>query len=183
MKKAGFLLGLGIITISFLWCTIFNKDPLRSSMKLTSPAFKDGDTLPQKYTCDGGDVNPPLQWHDIPASTKSFVVIVDDPDAPQKTPWVHWILFNIPASVRSLDENVSVDTLKGAQQGLTSNKDRRFHGACPPHGHGIHHYYFKLYALDTMIQVPHGDSKEDILEAIKDHIVAQAQLMATYQRD
>lgn len=107
---------------------------------------------------------------------------MDDPDAPatKPEPWVHWIVFNIPSSVTQLNENVAVTTIKGAKQGMTSSGKSEFHGACPPSG--VHRYYFKLYALDTMLDLPAGVSKKDLLTALKDHILAQAELMATYER-
>ena len=151
-------------------------------MKLMSPAFNNGEALPKKYTCDDKNVNPPLRWESAPAGTKSFALIMDDPDAPatKPEPWVHWVVFNIPSSYTKLDENVALHTINGAKQGLTNSGKSEFHGACPPSG--AHRYYFKLYALDTMLDLPDGVSKKDLLNAMKNHILAQAELMATYER-
>jgi len=180
MKKFVFaLVALGIATYLF-----FNYNKIQSKggrMLLMSSAFKNGENLPKKYTCDGQDVNPSLQWENAPAGTKSFALIVDDPDAPNGV-WVHWIVFNISPSISKLDENVSIDKLSGVKQGSNSSNKISFQGACPPKGHGVHHYNFTLYALNTIVNLQEGCSKSDLLNAIEDHVLEKVQIMATYER-
>ncbi len=150
-------------------------------MKLTSPAFEEGGKIPPQYTCDGKDISPPLQWSEVPAGTKSFALICDDPDAPMGT-WVHWVIFNIPDSVRQLPEAVpTTEHLKdGSMQGTNDFKRSGYGGPCPPGG--THRYYFKLYALDTVLNLKAGATKAQLLEAMKGHILAEAQLMGKYGR-
>lgn len=150
-------------------------------MKLTSSAFQHGQMIPQQYTCDGRDISPPLTWSDPPQGTQSFALIADDPDAPRGT-WVHWVVWNIPATARSLEENVpkreSLET--GARQGMTDFKKIGYGGPCPPSG--THRYFFKLYALDTTLKLPSSTTKADLEKAMQGHILEQAELMGTYQR-
>lgn len=151
------------------------------SMELKSRAFQAGGMIPAQYTCDGQDISPPLHWSDPPAGTVSFGLISDDPDAPMGT-WVHWVAWNIPATVRSLEENVPNTTSlqDGTKQGTTDFHRVGYGGPCPPSG--IHRYYFKLYALDTTLNLPSGTTKKDLELAMHDHILAQAELMGTYRR-
>lgn len=146
-------------------------------MKLTSPAFSHNGAIPSQYTCDGAGVSPALQWSDEPEGTKSFAIIVDDPDAPTKT-WVHWVVFNIPNTVRSLAEGVSTaDFTSGATD---FNGKQTWGGPCPPSG--THHYQFTLYALDTNLDLPAGATKEQLIKAMQGHIIEQATLVGTYQK-
>lgn len=149
--------------------------------KITSPAFETNQAIPAKYTCDGDDLSPALGWSGVPQKTKSFVLIVDDPDAP-KGVFTHWILANIPATVHELVEGFSPNDLKaqGVVVGTNSFGTKRYGGPCPPSG--SHHYHFKLYALDTILTVDDGISKEKLLTALSGHILAQAELVGTYQR-
>ncbi len=147
-----------------------------SSMKISSPAFENNQFIPVKYTCDGEDINPPLQIENVPQGTKSLVLIVDDPDAPMGV-WSHWVLFNINPSVQFIDENSSPE---GAVEGLNDFKKHSYGGPCPPSG--THHYYFRLYALDTTLDLSSEASREDVLKAIKDHILGSAELIGLYQR-
>jgi hypothetical protein len=157
------------------------------SLQLTSPAFAEGKPIPRKYTCEGSDVSPPLRWSGAPANTKSFALIADDPDAPDprapKMVWVHWVIFNIPASASELPENVAkTPTLPdGARQGTNDFRRVGYGGPCPPPGEP-HRYFFKLYALDTVLDLKPGATKPELLKAMEGHILAQAQLMGTYQR-
>jgi len=150
-------------------------------MELKSVAFETGALIPGEYTCDGEDISPPLNWSDPPAGTKSFALISDDPDAPVGT-WVHWVIWNIPASVRSLDENLlKKDSLpNGARQGTTDFRRVGYGGPCPPSG--THRYFFKLYALDTMLNLPSSTTKKDLERAMQQHILGQAELMGKYRR-
>ncbi len=150
-------------------------------MKLTSPAFDDGGMIPSKYTCDDINVSPPLKWETAPPGTKSFAVICDDPDAPVGT-WVHWVIFNIPPDVQELPENVPPDkTLKnGAIQGKNDFRKLGYGGPCPPGG--THRYYFKLYALDMELNLSSGILKVDLMGTMRNHILAECQLMGKYKR-
>lgn len=151
------------------------------SIKLTSPAFSEGSMIPSKYTCDGENISPPLQWDKVPDGTKSIALINDDPDAPMGT-WVHWVIYNIKPDTRELTEKIPLDKeLKnGARQGLTSFKKIGYGGPCPPGG--IHRYYFKLYALDSAVNPAGNAGKDELLRAMQGHIIGQGQLMGRYQR-
>ncbi|NOX87639.1 MAG: YbhB/YbcL family Raf kinase inhibitor-like protein [Calditrichaeota bacterium] len=151
------------------------------TMKLTSSVFEEGSMIPSKYTCDGADVSPPLAWSDVPDKTKSFALISDDPDAPMGT-WVHWVIYNIPDSVRQLPEGVPADEkLKnGAVQGTNDFRRIGYGGPCPPSG--VHRYYFKLYALDTMLNLKPGATKAELLKAMEGHILGKTELMGKYSR-
>lgn len=143
-------------------------------MHLTSSVFEDKSNIPSKYTCDGENISPPLEWDDVPEDTKSFVLIVDDPDAPMGT-WVHWVVFHIPGASRELPENASV-----TRQGTTSFGNSAYGGPCPPSG--VHRYYFKLYALDTDLDLPSSITKDRVLDAMEGHVLAEAELMGRYER-
>jgi Raf kinase inhibitor-like YbhB/YbcL family protein len=152
---------------------------------LTSPAFAENGAIPKQYTCEGADISPPLQWSNAPQGTKSFALILDDPDAPDpKAPrmtWVHWVVQNIPASAQSLPEGAAQHGMPaGAMQGLNDWKRTGYGGPCPPIGR--HRYVHKLYALDTVLSGPERPTKEQLMQALQGHILAQAQLIGTYQK-
>ncbi|GIV52417.1 MAG: hypothetical protein KatS3mg038_2938 [Candidatus Kapaibacterium sp.] len=153
-------------------------------MELRSPAFPHNGAIPRHYTCEGADVSPPLQWHGIPAGTQSLALIVDDPDAPdprapQRT-WVHWVLFNIPPTTTALPEGIPRDQLpRGTREGINDWKRTGYGGPCPPIGR--HRYFFKLYALDTLLSVE-KPTKAELEAAMRGHILAEAVLIGTYQR-
>ena len=151
-------------------------------MKLASNAFREGQAIPTKHTCDGADVSPPLTWTDAPAGTKSFALICDDPDAPVGT-WVHWVIYGLPAAAKELSENVATsDTLpNGAKQGLNDFRRVGYGGPCPPPG-GPHRYFFILYALDTEPSLKPRATKQELLRVMEGHILAESQLMGTYRR-
>jgi hypothetical protein len=150
-------------------------------IKVTSSAFEDGGLIPAKYTCDGEDISPPLQWAGVPEGAGSVALICDDPDAPMGT-FVHWVLFNLPATTTELAEDVPADkTLpNGARQGITDFGRIGYGGPCPPSG--THRYFFKIYALDTELALKAGASKREMLRAMEGHILAQGQLMGKYRR-
>jgi len=152
------------------------------SIQLTSSAFAEGKPIPAKYTCDGGDVSPPLKWSAVPDGTKSLALISDDPDAPVGT-WVHWVVYNIPPDTTELAEGVPKSEVltNGATQGMTDFKRIGYGGPCPPRG-GPHRYFFKLYALDTALNLKPGAAKQELLRAMEGHILAEGRLMGTYQR-
>ena len=150
---------------------------------LISTAFEQGDPIPAKYSCDGNDISPSLAWGDPPAGTKSLTLIMDDPDAPVGT-WDHWILFNISPDLRELEENLPV-TGKNQDPGsifVGNNSWGRaeYGGPCPPSG--THRYFFKLYALDTTISLLPGATKQELLNAMDGHILAETGLMGTFSR-
>jgi len=153
----------------------------KMSIKITSSVFEDNGLIPAKYTCDGADISPPLRWEGVPEGTRSIALICDDPDAPMGT-WVHWVLFNLPAETKELAENVPTDgTLtNGAKQGITDFGRTGYGGPCPPGG--THRYFFKIYALDTEIDLTPSATKNDLLKAIEGHILGQGQLVGKYKR-
>jgi Raf kinase inhibitor-like YbhB/YbcL family protein len=144
-------------------------------MSLTTPAFNHEQAIPVKFSCDGENLSPDLDWFGTPKGTKSLALILDDPDAPVGT-WVHWVLFNIPADIPGLQEGITGVGVDG-----NNSWDRTgYEGPCPPGG--THRYFFKLYALDLLLELATGASKEALLEAIDGHILGQAELMGTYSR-
>jgi Raf kinase inhibitor-like YbhB/YbcL family protein len=153
----------------------------KMQIKVTSTAFEEGGMIPKRYTCDGTDVSPPLAWTSVPEGTKSIALICDDPDAPMGT-WVHWVLFNLPADVKELAESVPSEKKlgNGAIQGTNDFRKIGYGGPCPPGG--THRYYFKLYALDTELNLQAGATKRELLKAMKGHILAEGQLMGKYRR-
>lgn len=156
------------------------------TMVVKSTAFSPGQPIPKKYSKEGADVSPPLSWSGVPKDAKELALICDDPDAPTPEPWVHWVIYKIPVATTQLPENLTKDsklsTPAGAMQGINSWGQPGYGGPMPPPGHGVHHYYFKLYALDTLLNVQPGLDKEGLLEAMSGHILAQGQLMGTYRR-
>lgn len=153
-------------------------------MKLKSKAFSEGAGIPKKYSCEGVNVSPPLSWRDFPPETKSFALIVDDPDAPDpKEPirtFVHWILYNIPARVTSLEEGIQ-NLPKGTQAGINDWKKPAFGGPCPPIGR--HRYFHKLYALDTELENLNHPTKAELEVAMQGHVLAKAELIGTYVKE
>ena len=154
------------------------------AFKLTSPAFKSGAPIPSLYTCEGKDISPPLVWDSAPAGTKSLAPIVDDPDAPDpkapKRVWVHWVLYNIPPDAKGLAENADkIGLPAGAVRGVADSRKAAYGGPCPPIGR--HRYFHKLYALDTTLDLAQAN-KGELEAAMKGHVLAQAELMGTYQK-
>jgi len=154
----------------------------KDAMELTSDAFIAGAAIPQKFTCEGKDASPPLKWSGVPAQAKSLALVADDPDAPVGT-WVHWVLFDLPANATALPEDLpkTQHTSLGAKQGLNDFKRLGYGGPCPPPGKP-HRYFFKLYALDVLLDLKPGSTKKEVERAMADHIINQTQLMGTYQR-
>lgn len=151
------------------------------TIKVTSQAFEEGGMIPRQYTCDGGDISPPLEWSGVPDGTMSLALVCDDPDAPMGT-WVHWVLYGIPAGTRHLPEDVpsgkKLDS--GARHGINDFRRFGYGGPCPPGG--THRYYFKLYALDIELEHEAGLAKADLLKAMEGHILAEGRLMGKYKR-
>lgn len=147
-------------------------------MKISSPAFEQNAGIPELYTCKGEDISPPLSWTGVPEGTASLVLIMDDPDAPVGT-WDHWILFNLPANTSELAEDTQTYP-EGTRLGRNSWKRNEYGGPCPPGG-ARHRYFFKLYALDMMLNLPEGVGKAQIEVAMQNHILAQAELIGIYK--
>jgi Raf kinase inhibitor-like YbhB/YbcL family protein len=162
-----------------------DKEARTMALTLTSPSFVQGGAIPAKHTCEGKDVSPELRWSDLPPGTKSLALIVDDPDAPDpKAPrmtWVHWVLYNLPPDSTRLPEGVAPKALpKGTGEGMTDFRRPGYGGPCPPIGR--HRYFFKLYALDTLLPDLKLPAKQALLAAMEGHILAQAELMGTYEK-
>ncbi len=152
------------------------------SFQIASTAFPSGGMIPKKFTCDGPDVSPQLSWKEAPAGTQSFTLIMDDPDAPVGT-WVHWVLYNLTASTRELPEGVEKQEqlASGAMQGRNDFRRIGYGGPCPPPG-APHNYHFKLYALDTKLNLKAGATEPELERAIKGHILGETRLMGRYGR-
>ena len=170
--------GVGLIA---LWgCAVYSEET-QMPFTLTSSAFRNGQPIPSRYTCDGQDLSPPLAWTDPPPGTKGLALISDDHDAPGNT-WVHWVVYSLPSTLRQLPDGLPPDEQlpDGTQQGLTDFGRTGYGGPCPPSG--THRYFFTLYALDTRLSVPPRVTKLQLDEAMQGHTLAQAQLMGTYRR-
>ena len=178
LGAAAFYLAASLAVVNLFAAEKARKD----QMQLTSTAFAEGAAIPAQHTCDAKNVSPPLKWSGVPAGAKSLVVIVDDPDAPSGT-WVHWVLYDLAATTTELPEDVAKSqyVAGGARQGLNDFRHLGYGGPCPPPGKA-HRYFFKLYALDTMLELKPGLTKKDIEAAMEKHLLAQGQLMGTYQR-
>jgi Raf kinase inhibitor-like YbhB/YbcL family protein len=155
------------------------------SLLIQSPIFKNNGSIPAKYTCEAEDISPALSWSGIPEGTKSLVLIVDDPDAPDpkapKMTYVHWVLYNIPATTTELSEAIAPEALpKGTEQGVNDWKRTGYGGPCPPIGR--HRYFFKLYALDNVLPKLNPGNKSQVEKAMEGHVLAEASLMGTYQK-
>ena len=150
-------------------------------MEIKSSAFGSGEMIPAKYTCDGADFSPQLEWSGSPAGTRSFALICDDPDAPMGT-WVHWVIYDIPPTATMLAEGITreKDLPGGGTQGINDFRKIGYGGPCPPGG--THRYFFKLYALDAMLGLKPGITKDHLLTAMRGHILGEAQIMGTYKR-
>jgi len=150
-------------------------------MEIKSPAFEQEGMIPERYTCDGANVSPSLEWASAPEGTKSFALIYDDPDAPMGT-WVHWVVYDLPESITKLPENIPPERILsgGGKQGTNDFRKIGYGGPCPPSG--THRYYFKLYALDTTVNLDPGATKDQLLKAMKGHILSEAQFMGKYRR-
>lgn len=155
------------------------------SLRITSPVFSQNGEIPARFTCDGEDISPALEWSGLPEGTQSLALIVDDPDAPDpaapKMVWVHWVLYNIPADLTGLAEGVKAPDLPpGTKEGLNDWKRTGYGGPCPPIGR--HHYFHKLYALDAVLPDLEKPAKAELEKAMKGHVLDQAELVGTYQR-
>jgi Raf kinase inhibitor-like YbhB/YbcL family protein len=166
--------------------SILPEDPKMNTIRLQSPAFPGGGTIPKLHTCDGKDVSPPLAWSGVPENARSLALICEDPDAPRGT-WTHWVIFDIPASVKELGEGVPaqerVKVTAGGETALQGKNDFDkvgYGGPCPPSG--THRYFFRIYALDTELSLGPGTTRQDLLRSIQGHVLAEGDLMGRYSR-
>lgn len=175
-KKIGWI----IVTLLSFILSIFSGGG-KMDIKVKSSAFEDGGLIPKKYTCDGTNISPPLEWESRPTGCEAFALICDDPDAPMGT-WVHWVVYNIPARINRLSEDIPASKIldSGIIQGTNDFRKIGYGGPCPPGG--THRYYFKIYALDTAVKLESGATKSQLLRAMEGHILAQGQLMGRYKR-
>jgi Raf kinase inhibitor-like YbhB/YbcL family protein len=152
------------------------------NIQITSTAFAEGQPIPERFAYENKDLSPALQWSGVPPAAKSLALICDDPDAPMGT-WVHWVVYDLPPTATGLSEGVpkSSELVNGAKQGVNDYKKTGYGGPCPPPGRP-HRYFFKLYALDTLLNLNSGATKADLLKAMDGHVLAEGQLMGTYQR-
>jgi len=162
------------------------KGEIPMSIKVESSAFVHNGRIPKKYTGDGEDISVPLKWSNLPEGTKELALICDDPDAPTPVPWVHWVIYKIPLHTTELKENipkqVEVSEPAGALQGKNSWGKIGYNGPAPPKGHGVHHYHFKIYALDKQLDIKGGIDKQGLLKAMQGHILAAGEIIGTYER-
>jgi hypothetical protein len=171
--------------ISLLFLALFNVTisigGAAMAITVTSSAFVEGGMIPKKHTCDGEDISPDLKWTGAPSETKSFALICDDPDAPVGT-WVHWVVFNLPAETGALPAGLPAEATltNGARHGKNDFRRLGYGGPCPPGG--THRYFFKLYALDTMLDLASGCTKAQLEAAMKGHILSEGRLMGRYKR-
>ena len=156
------------------------------NITLESEAFAHGLPIPRDYTGEGKDISPPLNWSAPPDGTRQLALVMDDPDAPSPQPWVHWVIYAIPADTTNLAEGIPPDEKlaapAGAAQGVNSWPEIGYKGPMPPPGHGVHRYYFKLYALDAELDLKPGLDKEALLKAMQHHILGRGELVGTYRR-
>jgi Raf kinase inhibitor-like YbhB/YbcL family protein len=181
-----------ILLSACAWAHAEGKEATVAQMTLTSPSFRNGQPIPAKHTCSGEDVSPALKWEGAPAGTKNFALIADDPDAPGGT-WVHWLIYDM--NVSELEENTSKIEAVGewigsatkkkwfAAQGMNDFGKVGYGGPCPPRGHGVHHYHFRLYALDAELNLAPRVTRKQLEAAMKGHIIAETELVGTFQRE
>jgi Raf kinase inhibitor-like YbhB/YbcL family protein len=150
-----------------------------------SPEFRNGEPIPKKHTGEGPDVSPRLRWSGVPEGARELALVCEDPDAPRAEPWVHWVLYGLSPSIRELPEGVSKEARPAgpaAHQGPNDSRSVGYSGPMPPRGHGRHRYFFRLYALGQALDLPPGLDKAKLLAAIRPHVIAEGELMGTYER-
>ncbi len=182
MRKRHFIIfAVIILLITQTYCAEEKIKEQKMKFQITSSVFKQGEFIPSKHTCDGINVSPPLKWEGIPEGTRSLALICDDPDAPIGD-WVHWIIYYIPNNINELKEGLpkNKELENGIKQGTTSFRNVGYGGPCPPSG--THRYFFKLYALDTVLDLDSSATKNILLDAMKNHIIESTELMGTYKR-
>lgn len=156
-------------------------------IRVVSPAFADGAAMPKHFAGDGDDVSPPLSWSDVPAGTREVAVLCEDPDAPFPSPFVHWLVHGLPPDVHALPEGLAktsvVPGVPSAHQGDNSGRDEGYTGPMPPPGHGVHHYYFQVFALDRRLNLQDSPTRDELVHAMEGHVLAAGTLIGTYLRD
>lgn len=174
--------GLTALACGFFLMGFADAAYAQDAVELKSSAFASGGAIPRQYSCEGEDYSPPLSWTGVPHSARSLALIVDDPDAPVGT-WVHWVVYNLPAELRKLDEKVDKGPTiaGGGQQGRNDFRRYGYGGPCPPPG-PTHHYHFRLYALDASLDLKSGATAAELKKAMEGHVVAGADLVGTYRR-
>jgi Raf kinase inhibitor-like YbhB/YbcL family protein len=160
-----------------------------ATITVTSPAFKNGQPLPVDYTADGKNISPPIMWSNLPAGTKEIALIHEDPTVGMPQPFVHWIIYKIPATAKGVPENVPIDPatpmpaeIAGAVQGMSGFRRAMYRGPAPPKPGRVHEYHFIVYALDAPLELAAGATKAQLLEAMKGHIIGQGEMVGTYER-
>ncbi|HDG61703.1 MAG TPA: YbhB/YbcL family Raf kinase inhibitor-like protein [Thermotoga sp.] len=184
MKKWIVAISLGVVIVLVLIFFTYQKPQEETTGLTISSVFKNNEVIPKKYTCEGENVSPPLQVSSIPKDTKCLAIIVDDPDAPVGT-FVHWVAWSIPP-VEKIPEGIpkkeKVEKPLKMVQGRNDFGKIGYDGPCPPRGHGVHHYHFKIYALDTLLDLPPGSTKKDLEKAMKGHVICWGELIGTFER-
>jgi Raf kinase inhibitor-like YbhB/YbcL family protein len=184
--RSTLLVAIAVLFSVYACAAVRPTDPQAGGQKmafsLSSSDFENGSTIPKNFTCDGADVSPELSWSDAPKETQSFALIADDPDAPVGT-WTHWVIYNLAADTKSTPQNVNkIDQLPdGVMQGRNDFRKIGYGGPCPPTGKP-HRYFFRLYALDTKLNLKAGASRQEVEQAMNRHVVGQAELMGKYGR-
>lgn len=176
MKKKLIYCLTGIFTFFLVSNSMIKEVVGMGELKISSPVFEHNGYIPQKYTCDERDVNPPLVIENIPSEAKSLALIVDDPDAPMGT-WVHWVVWNIGPETKEIKED---SVPEGAKQGVNDFRKHEYGGPCPPSG--VHRYFLKLYALDTLLDLSQNARKSDLEKAMKGHILSKTEIIGLYKR-
>lgn len=153
-------------------------------IEVSSAAFAEGAVIPRHFAGDGDDVSPPLSWSKVPAATREVVVLCEDPDAPFPSPFVHWLIHGLPPAVRSLSEGVTdTPVIPAAHQGKNSRRDTGYMGPLPPPGHGVHHYYFEVFALDAALDLDGAPTRDQLVRAMRGHVIGSGALVGTYTRE
>jgi Raf kinase inhibitor-like YbhB/YbcL family protein len=158
------------------------------TMDVHSSAFEEGGRIPKRHTGEGEDVSPALAWGEVPSGTRELALVCDDPDAPSPQPWVHWVIYKLAAELRALPEGIAATERPGEPAGAVQGRNSwpsdnvGYRGPMPPPGHGVHHYHFKLYALDAALELAPGATKEELLRAMDGHVLGQGEVVGTYER-
>ena len=187
LKKSAITVALSfgaLLSLYILFCVKNSTGAVMpKTITVTSSAFNDGATIPHRYTGEGADVSPQLVWKNIPADAQSLVIICEDPDAPGGT-WVHWVVYDLPATIHDLPENANIGSLGGTlgKNSFDSQKNTTYSGPMPPKGHGPHRYYFKVYALGKKLGLPAEATKEAVETAMQEGILAYGELIGTFER-
>ena len=179
---------LAALFISLIFSGLASAQTPPATLTVTSPTLKAGETIPADHTADGKNISPALAWSGAPAATKEFAIIVDDPDVPMPQPFVHWVIYKIPGAAKGIPENIPIDAatpmpkeMAGAVQGMSGFRRPIWRGPAPPAGKP-HHYHFTVYALAAALDQAPGLTKQQLLDAIKGHVIGQGELVAIYER-